>query len=51
VRILDLPDVKERMHTIDFNATPGTPQECAATQREQFDVLAKVVTAVGLKPK
>jgi tripartite-type tricarboxylate transporter receptor subunit TctC len=51
VRILNLPDVKERMQSIDFNTTPGTPQECAATQREQLDTLSKVVTAVGLKPK
>jgi tripartite-type tricarboxylate transporter receptor subunit TctC len=51
VRILALPDVKERLHTIDFNVTPSTPQECAATLREQVDVLSKVVTAVGLKPK
>jgi tripartite-type tricarboxylate transporter receptor subunit TctC len=51
VRILDLPDVKERLHGIDFNVTPGTPQECAATLREQVATLAKVVSAVGLKAK
>jgi hypothetical protein len=39
------------MQGIDFVATPSTPQECAATVREQFEVLSKVVSAVGLKPK
>ncbi len=51
VRILDLPDVKERMQSITFVATPGTPQECTDTLREQIEVLSKVVSAVGLKPK
>jgi tripartite-type tricarboxylate transporter receptor subunit TctC len=51
LRILALPDVKERMQGIDFVATPSTPQECAATVREQLEVLSKVVSAVGLKPK
>jgi tripartite-type tricarboxylate transporter receptor subunit TctC len=51
VRIIGLPDVKERMQSIDFVATPGTPQECASTVREQFQTLSKVVAAVGLKAK
>ena len=51
VRILNLPDVKERTHGIDFVTTPGSPQECATVQREQMETLSKVVTAVGLRPR
>jgi tripartite-type tricarboxylate transporter receptor subunit TctC len=51
VRIIELPDVKERMEGISFVATPGTPQQCRNTQREQIETLAKVVSDAGLKPK
>jgi tripartite-type tricarboxylate transporter receptor subunit TctC len=50
-RILDLPDVKERLQAISFVATPSTPDECIATLRSQLETLSKVVSDAGLRPK
>jgi len=50
-RILELPDVKERLQAIGFVATPSTPDECIATLSSQIETLSKVVSDVGLRPK
>jgi tripartite-type tricarboxylate transporter receptor subunit TctC len=50
-RILELPDVRERMQAISFVATPSTPDECMSTLRGQIETLSKVVADAGLRPK
>lgn len=50
-RILDLPDLKERMQTIGFTAAPCTPEEYGAILRTQIETLHKLVADAGLKPK
>jgi tripartite-type tricarboxylate transporter receptor subunit TctC len=50
-RILDLPDVKERMQGISFVGAPTTPEECTKILREQMDTLGKLVADAGLRPK
>lgn len=50
-RILDLPDVKERMQNISYIAAPSTPEEYNKILRGQFDALTKLVSDAGLKPK
>ena len=50
-RILDLPDIKERLQSIAFVASPSTPQEYDKILRAQIQTLAKLVVDAGLKPK
>ena len=50
-RILDLPDVKERLQTIGFIVAPTTPEECTKILRAQLDTLSRLVVDAGLKPK
>ena len=50
-RILDLPDVKERMQGIAFVAAPTTPEECNKILRAQIETLSRLVADAGLRPK
>jgi tripartite-type tricarboxylate transporter receptor subunit TctC len=50
-RILDLPDIKERMQAIAFVSLPSTPEEFSAILRSQLATLSKLVVDAGLKPK
>jgi len=50
-RILELPDVKERMQSISFVAAPSTPEECEKILRAQIETLSKLVSDAGLRPK
>lgn len=50
-RILDLPDIKERMQSIAFVAAPSTPEEYDRILRAQIQTLAKLVVDAGLRPK
>ena len=50
-RILDLPDVKERMQAIAFVPLPSSPEEFSAILRSQLATLSKLVVDAGLKPK
>ena len=50
-RILDLPDIKERLQAIGFVITPGTPEECDKLLRVQIESLSKLVKDAGLRPK
>jgi tripartite-type tricarboxylate transporter receptor subunit TctC len=51
LRILELPDVKERLQGISFVATPSTPEECNKILRAQIETLSTLVADAGLKPK
>ena len=50
-RILDLPDIKERLQAIGFVITPSTPEECDKILRAQIESLSKLVRDAGLQPK
>jgi len=48
-RILELPDVRERLQNIDFNVAPCTPQEHERNLRAQIEVFSRVVREAGLR--
>ena len=50
-RILDLPDVRERMQAISFVAAASTPQEYDKIVRNQLEAMYRLVGDVGLRPK
>jgi len=50
-RILDLPDVKERMQSISYVPAPSTPEEYNKILRAQIETLSKLVSDAGLRPK
>ena len=50
-RIIDLPDVRERMQAIAFVTMPSSSEEYAAIMRNQIQTLGKLVADAGLKPK
>ncbi len=50
-RVAEMPDVKERMHTISFDLAPTTPEEYDKAVRKQIEVFAQVAKAAGLLAK
>ena len=50
-RILDAPDVKERLQNISYVSVPSSPEEYDKILRAQIEGLAKIVRDAGLKPK
>ena len=50
-RILDLPDVRERMQAISFVAAPGTPEDCDRILRAQIEAMSRLAAEAGLRPK
>jgi tripartite-type tricarboxylate transporter receptor subunit TctC len=50
-RVLDMPDVKERMQGISFDVAPTTPEEYDQIVRKQLEIFNKVAKAAGLIPK
>jgi tripartite-type tricarboxylate transporter receptor subunit TctC len=50
-RVLELPDVRERMHAMSFDPGPTTPEEYDREVRRQIEVFTTVAKAVGLLPK
>jgi len=50
-RILDLPDIKERLQGMGYVTAPTTPEEFDKILREQIATLSKVVRDAGLRPK
>ena len=50
-RILDLPDIKERLQAIGFVPAPSTPEEYDKILREQIEILSKLVKDTGLRAK
>ena len=51
VRILNLPDVRERMTNQGFVAAPTTPEEYDRILRAQIETLSKVVREAGLRAR
>ena len=50
-RILDLPDVKERLQAMGFHLAPSTPEEYGKIVRGQIETLSRIVRDMGLRPK
>ena len=50
-RILDLPDIKERLQSIGYVPAPTTPEEHDKITREQIATLSKLSRDAGLRPK
>lgn len=50
-RVLELPDVKERMQAIAFELAPTTPEEYDQIIRNQIEIFTKVAKAAGLIAK
>ena len=50
-RILDLPDVKERLQALGFHLEPTTPEEYDKILSRQIESLSKVARDVGLLAK
>ncbi len=50
-RILDLPDIKERLQGMGYVSAPSTPEELDKILREQIETLSKVVRDAGLRPR
>ena len=48
-RILDLPDVKERMQAVGFVANPCTPEEHERFLRAQIQIFSGIVRLAGLR--
>ena len=48
-KILDMPDVKERLQTMAFDSASGTPEAAAAHMTAEADKWTKVVRDAGLK--
>ena len=47
-RVLELPDVKEKMYAMSFDPAPTTPEEYDEIIRKQLETFARVAKAVGL---
>ncbi|HEX2828255.1 MAG TPA: tripartite tricarboxylate transporter substrate-binding protein [Burkholderiales bacterium] len=47
-RVLEMPDVKERLLAMSFDASPTTPEEYDREVRRQVEVFTKVAKALGL---
>jgi len=50
-RILDLPDIKERLQAMGATPVPSTPDEHDKFMRAQIETISKLVVEAGLKAK
>jgi tripartite-type tricarboxylate transporter receptor subunit TctC len=50
-RVLESPDVKERMQAISFDIAPTTPEEYDQQIRKQIEIFTKVARAAGMIAK
>lgn len=50
-RVLDLPDIRERLNAISYVIEPTGPEAYDKILREQLDTMASVVIAAGLRAK
>jgi tripartite-type tricarboxylate transporter receptor subunit TctC len=49
-RIVNLPDIRERLQAVGFHITPTTPEETDALLRSDAAAYAKAAKDIGLKP-
>ena len=51
VKILALPDIKERLATLGYDPVASTPEEFATRIRVEIAMWAKVIRAANIKPQ
>jgi tripartite-type tricarboxylate transporter receptor subunit TctC len=51
VKILALPDIKERLATLGYDPVASTPEEFATRIRGEIAMWAKVIRAANIKPQ
>jgi tripartite-type tricarboxylate transporter receptor subunit TctC len=51
IRIVKLPDVKERLNSQGLDAVGSTPDQFSATIRSEIGSFAKLVKQIGFKPQ
>jgi tripartite-type tricarboxylate transporter receptor subunit TctC len=49
--IIALPDVKERLPTLGFEAVASTPEEFASRIKVETEMWGKVIRAANIKPE
>jgi len=49
-RILDLPDIRERLNAASFQVVTTTPEEHERNLRADIEAFAKVMNDIGLRP-
>jgi tripartite-type tricarboxylate transporter receptor subunit TctC len=49
VKVIALPETKQRLAVLGFEPVAGTPEEFAARARAEFETWAKVIRASGIK--
>ena len=49
-RVLNLPDIRERLNAAAFQIMPCTPEEHERNLRADIEAFAKVIREIGLKP-
>ena len=50
VRVLNLPDVRERLLALGAEPVPGTPEELGTTMKKDADRWSKLIKATGMQP-
>ena len=50
-RVVDMPDVKERMYAISFDPAPTTPEEYDKIVRRQLEIFTSIAKTAGLISK
>ena len=50
-RVLELPDIKERLQSISYVIAPSTPEAYDKILREQMQMISTLVVAAGLRAK
>jgi tripartite-type tricarboxylate transporter receptor subunit TctC len=50
-RVVEMPDVKERMYAISFDPAPTSPEEYDKIVRRQIELFGNIAKTIGLIPK
>lgn len=50
-RVLELPDIRERLQAINFEIAPSTPEAHEKILRDQMQMISALVVAAGLRAK
>jgi tripartite-type tricarboxylate transporter receptor subunit TctC len=51
VRLIMLPDIKEKLDALGFEPVGNTPEECTALFKSEIEKWGKVIRAAGIKPQ
>ena len=51
VRLIVLPDIKEKLAALGFDPVGTTPEECASLFKSEIEKWGKVIRSAGIKPQ